>query len=209
MKQTEINNNCKWITEEQLAFMIKKCKEYLKEKFVTKNDIKLNIDNVTKCFPNVISKPSKMYTWSDAKIFRDDQIKQIIEGIVEEAKTMFITKDDYDIMINKHVDDCQNTVNDAVNIYMNHIKDLTNEGGVSRKINNSSYNDEMDDKLRKYEKLVFKNDLTDEERSLRAELRIELKQMSKIDITKLKDIQNEFMYIEKVRKSINDSKIND
>ena len=59
----------------------------------------------------------------------------------------------------------------------------------------------LKEKIRKYKELAFATDLTDDEKALRGELRIELKNASS-DLAK--ELKEEFNEIERKRKELND-----
>lgn len=74
------------------------------------------------------------------------------------------------------------------------------EGIVEGYFEVDNYSNELKEKISKYRELIFKNNLSDDERALRAELRIELKNASN-DLAK--ELKEEFELIENQRKSLN------
>lgn len=74
------------------------------------------------------------------------------------------------------------------------------EGIVEGYFEVDNYSNELKEKISKYRELAFKNNLSDDERALRAELRIELKNASN-DLAK--ELKEEFELIENQRKNLN------
>lgn len=87
------------------------------------------------------------------------------------------------------------------NIRVEGLSDYSYEGIVEGYFEVDNYSQELKDKINKYRQLAFKKDLNDDEKALRAELRIELKNASN-DLAK--ELKEEFNQIEKQRKELND-----
>ena len=85
------------------------------------------------------------------------------------------------------------------NIRLEGLSEYSYEGIVEGYFDIDNYSDELKNKISKYKELAFRNDLTDDERALRAELRIELKNASN-DLAK--ELKQEFDEIEKQRKKL-------
>ncbi len=86
------------------------------------------------------------------------------------------------------------------NIRLEGLSEYSYEGIVEGYFNVDNYSDELKNKIFKYRELAFRKDLTDDERALRAELRIEIKNASN-DLAK--ELKLEFDEIEKQRKKQN------
>ncbi len=100
-----------------------------------------------------------------------------------------------------------NSIEDAViydlekNIRIEGMSQYSYEGVVEGYFEIDNYSNELKEKIRKYKELAFATDLTDDEKALRGELRIELKNASS-DLAK--ELKEEFNEIERKRKELND-----
>ncbi|URZ17987.1 AAA family ATPase [Clostridium felsineum] len=100
-----------------------------------------------------------------------------------------------------------NSVDNAViydlekKIRLENLSNYSYDGIVEGYFEVDSYSQELKDKIAEYKKLAFRNDLNEEERAHRAELRIELKNASN-DLAK--ELKSEFNEIEEKRKKLND-----
>lgn len=98
-----------------------------------------------------------------------------------------------------------NSINNAViydlekNIRVEGLMDYSYEGIVEGYFEIDNYSNELKEKINKYRDLAFRNDLNDEEKATRAELRIELKNTAN---NLAKELNLEFNEIEKKRKLI-------
>lgn len=98
-----------------------------------------------------------------------------------------------------------NSIDNAViydlekNIRLEGLSEYSYEGIVEGYFDIDNYSDELKNKISKYKELAFRSDLTDDERALRAELRIELKNASN-DLAK--ELKQEFDEIERQRKKL-------
>ena len=98
-----------------------------------------------------------------------------------------------------------NSIDNAViydlekNIRLEGLSEYSYEGIVEGYFDVDNYSDELKNKISKYRELAFRSDLTDDERALRAELRIELKNASN-DLAK--ELKQEFDEIERQRKNL-------
>ena len=96
-----------------------------------------------------------------------------------------------------------NSIEDAViydlekNIRIEGMSEYSYEGVVEGYFDVDNYSDELKEKIKKYKDLAFATNLTDDEKALRAELRIELKNASN-DLAK--ELKEEFNEIERKRK---------
>ena len=99
-----------------------------------------------------------------------------------------------------------NSIDNAViydlekNIRLENMSQYSYEGIVEGYFEVDNYSNELKEKISKYRELAFKNNLSDDERALRAELRIELKNASN-DLAK--ELKEEFELIENQRKNLN------
>lgn len=99
-----------------------------------------------------------------------------------------------------------NSIDNAViydlekNIRLENLSGYSYEGIVEGYFEVDNYSNELREKILKYRELALKNDLSENERALRSELRIELKNASN-DLAK--ELKEEFESIEKQRKSLN------
>lgn len=83
------------------------------------------------------------------------------------------------------------------NIRVENLSSYSYEGIVEGYFEVDNYSEELKDKIEEYRSLAFKDELNDDERARRAELRIELKNASN-DLAK--ELKNEFNEIEEKRK---------
>lgn len=86
------------------------------------------------------------------------------------------------------------------NIRLENMSQYSYEGIVEGYFEVDNYSNELKEKISKYRELAFKNNLSDDERALRAKLRIELKNASN-DLAK--ELKEEFELIENQRKNLN------
>lgn len=87
------------------------------------------------------------------------------------------------------------------NIRVEGLSEYSYEGIVEGYFEVDNYSQELKEKINEYRELAFKKNLSDDEKALRAELRIELKNASN-DLAK--ELKEEFKQIEKQRKELND-----
>lgn len=98
-----------------------------------------------------------------------------------------------------------NSINNTIiydlekNIRLEGLSDYSYEGIVEGYFEVDNYSNELKEKINKYKELAFKTDLNDEDKALRAELRIEIKNSAN-DLAK--ELKVEFDEIERKRKTM-------